>query len=132
MIPTGGTITREIEVAQQPSRTWRLDLERGRVAGMCDGLEAVQQAVLKILRTERFQYLIYDSDYGSELAGLLGKDQALVQSELRRRIREALLQDDRISDVTDFEIDISGDNATIRFTVVSAFGNLGEEVTVHV
>jgi hypothetical protein len=133
MIPTGGSIDiQNIEPIEQPSRTWRLDFERGRVTGMIDGLDAVRQAVFKILQTERFRYLIYDADYGVELASLVGRDPVFVQSELRRRITEALTQDDRIDSVTDFQIDISGDTATVRLTVVSTFGSFQQEVTVHV
>lgn len=133
MIPTGGSIdTQNIETVTQPSRTWRLDFEHGRVVGMIDGLEAVRQAVAKILQTERFEHLIYDSSYGFEGKGLIGKAPVFIQSELRRRIREALIQDDRIEDVTDFRIDITGDTVTVRFTVVSTFGSFQEEVTQHV
>jgi|HigsolmetaGSP11D_1036233.scaffolds.fasta_scaffold01462_8 hypothetical protein len=133
MIPAGGSIdSQNIDTVELPSRTWRLDFERGRVTGMIEGLEAVRQAVFKILQTERFRYLIYDADYGVELASLVGRDPVFVQSELRRRIAEALTQDDRIDSVTDFQIDITGDTATVRFTVVSTFGSFQQEVTVHV
>lgn len=133
MIPTGGSIDRQnIETVTQPSRTWRLDFERGRVTGAIDGLDAVRQSVSKIVQTERFRYLIYDADYGIELDGLIGRDPVFVQSELRRRITEALMQDDRIESVTDFQIDITGDTATIQFTVVSSFGSFQEEVMLHV
>ena len=133
MIPTGGSLgAQRLEVVEQPSRTWRLDVERGRVAGRIDGLEAVRQAVFKILHTERFRYLIYDSDYGTELTSLIGRDPALVRSELRRRIAEAITQDDRINEVTDFEVDISGETADVKFTVVSTFGTFREGVTLRV
>lgn len=133
MIPTGGILNpRSSETMERPSRTWRLDVERGRVIGMIDGLDAVRQAAVKILQTERFRHLIYDTDYGVELANLIGRDPLLIRSELRRRIREALMQDDRIEDVADFQIDIAGDAATARFTVVSTFGTFQEEVTAHV
>jgi len=133
MIPTGGSISPEnTDVVVQPSRTWSLDFTRGRVAGTIDGLDAVRQAVTKITQTERFRHLIYDADYGIELDGLIGRDPAFVQSELRRRITEALTQDDRIDSVKDFQIDIAGDSATVRFTVVSSFGSFEQEVTARV
>jgi Protein of unknown function (DUF2634). len=133
MIPTGGILnTQNSETIERPSRTWRLDFERGRMIGMVDGLDAVRQAVAKILQTERFRYLIYDADYGVELANLIGRDPIFVRSELRRRIREALTQDDRVEDVTDFRMDIAGDTVTVRFTVVSTIGTFDEEVMVRV
>jgi len=133
MIPTGGSISPEnTDVVVQPSRTWQLDFDLSRAAGMIDGLDAVRQAVFKMLQTERFRHLIYDADYGVELAGLVGRVPAFVRSELRRRIAEALTQDDRIDSVTDFQIDIVGDTATVRFTVVSSFGSFEQEVTARV
>ena len=83
-----------------------------------------------ILHTERYRYLIYTPDYGSELEGLIGRDPLFVQSELKRRIREALMQDDRIEDVTNFSIQFDGDNALVRFTVISIFGNFETEQEV--
>jgi hypothetical protein len=123
MIPVGGQIlAQSTTTIQQPSRTWRLDFERGRVTGMVDGLDAVRQAVFKILQTERFAFLVYSSNFGVELRRFAGAGQAFVQSELKRRIREALTQDDRISDVTDFQFSFDGDTAQVAFTVVSNFG----------
>lgn len=132
VIPQGTTIPSEVEITeeQQPSLTYGIDLERNRIKGMVDGLEAVKQAVFLILQTERYRHLIYSSDYGSELEGLIGKDPLFVRSEFKRRITEALLQDDRIEDVTNFSIRFDGDNALVRFTVVSVFGNFEAEQEV--
>ncbi len=132
MIPIGGQITTDTEDAVQPSRTWLLDFERGRAATMIDNLDAVRQAAYKALQTERFVHLIYNGDYGHELTGLTGKSAGIVESELRRRIREALLQDDRITDVVNFVVTASGDSSTATFTVISTFGSFQEEVTVGV
>lgn len=131
--PTGTIIPSSLEIVeeQQPSLTFGIDFDRGRVIGMVDGLDAVKQAVFLILQTERYRHLIYTPDYGCELEGLVGRDPLFVQSEIKRRIREALMQDDRIEDVTNFSIQFDGDSALVRFTVVSAFGSfeVAQEVT---
>lgn len=130
--PEGTIIPAELDLEeeQQPSLTYGIDFEKGRIIGMIDGLEAVKQAVFLILQTERYRYLIYSDDYGSELEGLIGRNPLFVQSELKRRIREALMQDDRIEDVTNFNIRFDGDSALVRFTVVSIFGNFEAEQEV--
>src|SRR5690606_35196789 len=130
--PEGTIIPAELDVEeeQQPSLTYGIDFERGRIRGMIDELEAIKQAVFLILQTERYRYLIYSDDYGSELEGLVGRDPLFVRSELKRRIREALMQDDRIEDVTNFDIQINGDSALVRFTVVSVFGDFEAEQEV--
>src|SRR5690606_18403676 len=115
--PEGTIVPAEIELEeeQQPSLTFGIDFERGRIRGMIDELEAIKQAVFLILQTERYRYLIYSDDYGSELEGLIGRDPLFVQSEIKRRIREALMQDDRIEDVTNFRLQFNGDNVLVRF-----------------
>lgn len=131
-IPEGAIIPAELDVEeeQQPSLTYGIDFERGRIIGMIDELEAVKQAVFLILQTERYRYLIYSDDYGSELEGLIGRDPLFVQSEIKRRIREALMQDDRIEDVTNFRLQFNGDSVLIRFTVISIFGEIEAEQEV--
>lgn len=131
MIPIGGSIQDAAEM-QQTSRTYGIDFAAGKATGITDGLEAVRQAVYKILRTDRFAHLIYDANYGSEISSLQGRSQGYVRSEIERRIREALLQDDRISEVADMQINITGDEALVTFTVVSTYGDFKEEVTASV
>lgn len=131
MIPLGGNLM-TAEVAQETSRTYSIDFAKGRCSGMIDGLDAVKQAVYKILRTDRFSYLIYDVNYGSELTGLQGRNQGYVRSEIERLIKEALLVDDRISGVENMRITITGDEALATFTVVSIFGDFKSEVTMNV
>ena len=130
--PEGTIIPAELDVEeeQQPSLTYGIDFERGRIRGMIDEIEAVKQAVFLILQTERYRYLIYSADYGSELEGLIGRDQLFVRSELKRRIREALMQDDRIEDVTNFRLQFNGDSVLVRFTVISNFGEIEAEQEV--
>ena len=69
---SAGTLSLTVDItpaASQTTRTYKMDLETGRVTGYVDGTEAMRQAILKILLTERFAYLIYSWDYGIELNG---------------------------------------------------------------
>ena len=133
MIPAGGSIANTmVEEVQQPSRTYKLDFARGRVAGMTDGLDAVKQAAFKILQTDRYQYEIYSFDYGHELNRLIGGDPRLVRSEASRMIREALLQDDRITSVSDMQVMIGEDSLTATLTVISDAGRFEQEVRIGV
>jgi hypothetical protein len=134
MIPQGG-VEADIEVQiarQQPNKTYRMDMTTKRIAGTVDSLEAVKQAVYKILDTERFRYYIYDASYGCELANLPGASSSIVQSELNRRIRQALLQDDRITAIQGMNVTATGDEVMAEFTVVSTFGHFQGGVTQHV
>lgn len=134
MIPSGNAIlTTELKVVTQPSKQHRMDLERNLIRGTCDGLEAVKQSVYKILNTERYSYLIYSWNYGIELIDLYGKNPMYVCPEIERRVKEALLQDDRITGVDSFEFDISKKGVvSVTFTVHTLFGDLTEEMAVNI
>ena len=134
MIPSGNSIlTTELTVVKQPSKQHRMDLDRNLILGTCDSLEAVKQSVFKILNTERYSYLIYSWDYGIELMDLYGQPTMYVCPEIERRVKEALLQDDRITGVDEFEFDISKKGVvSVAFTVHTLFGDLNEEMKVNI
>ncbi|MEO3944109.1 DUF2634 domain-containing protein [Gorillibacterium sp. CAU 1737] len=136
MIPAGSPLftATEQEVEQETSRTYRLDLANGRISGIVDGLEAVKQAAFKLLQTERFEYLIYDSDYGAELQAMIGLPGIFVPTELERVIREALLSDERIEDVRNLEMRTNQDETLVRFDVITSEGtfSMDKEVSEYV
>lgn len=125
MIIPGASLGAIEEEVRQPSRTYAIDLENGRIAGTIDGVEAVRQAVYKILDTDRFAHFIYSANYGTErrFGGLYSND-------IERWVSEALLVDDRIVAIEDFQTAVSGDEAIVSFTVVSIFGSAQVERTV--
>lgn len=120
----------DFTVQEQPSLTFRLDMQMDmhnepRVIGYVDELDAIRQAIYKILSTERYKYLIYSWNYGIELADLFGKPVDYVCPELERRISEALLQDSRIKAVTDFSFDTSRrGQVLVKFLVHTGLGEL--------
>lgn len=129
MLPkgTGITVPVILKEVEKPSRTFGLDLENGRIRGTVDGLEAVRQAVYCILNTERYDFLIYSWNYGTELKELVGRPIPYVKTELKRRIREALLQDERIKSVDGFQFVLTGRSLAAQFTVHTTFGDLQSE-----
>lgn len=131
---TIGPVTEEAqEAAVQTSRTYKVDWNSGRVAGFTDGREALEQAIYKILMTERFSHLIYSWAYGFERNSLIGQSHAVVKMEAERLIVEALTQDDRVDSIENFKIEFTGKRtAAVSFTAVSVFGNIDitTEVTI--
>lgn len=131
MIP-GINNLKEIEVITRPSLDYSMELDfmeldGKHVSGTCDGREAVRQAVFCILNTERYQYPVYSWNYGIELQDLYGKPHDYVMSELPRRIREALTQDDRINSVDGFTYEARGKEITVSFTVHTIYGDIKAE-----
>lgn len=134
MIPiTSGLLDRDFSIEERPSRTHRMDAERKSIHGMTDAQDAMRQAIYKILNTERYEYEIYSWDYGIETLDLYGEPVTWVVPELERRIREALLQDTRITEVSDFEFDFPEKGVVhVAFTAHTIFGELKAERTVRV
>lgn len=102
--------------------------------GKADDVEAVRQAVLKILNTERYENEIYSWDYGIELQDLFGMPMAYAMSEIKLRIEDALLADDRIASVDGFRVERTG-KRTIHcsFTVTTVQGEeIGEETEIDI
>lgn len=110
---------------EQPSLTYRLDLDRGRIVGMVDGLEAVNQAIRKHLNTPRFRCLIYNNQYGSEIKETIIAGDAspeYTEAEMPRIVRDALSIDSRVLNIHDFSFSFDGEEARIRFEASTIFG----------
>ena len=56
-----------------PTKTFRLDMENGRIMGNIDDSEAVMQFIKKVLDTSKYAYEIYDWYYGNQLNLLVGQ-----------------------------------------------------------
>lgn len=118
------------EESIETSRTYKIS--GNRIQGYTDGLEALKQAIYKVLNTERYEYPIYSFSYGIELENLIGKDRTYVQIELKRRIQECLLQDERITAVDNFRFEGSGDMLKCTFDVHSIYGELTVSQVVNI
>lgn len=113
------------DVETEPSLTYKMDLERNKILGYCDDLEAVKQAIYKIIYTERYDYVIYSWDYGIELKELFGEPVSYVIPELQIRITEALMADDRIQNVYNFEFNtVKKSTVFVTFSVDTTIGTI--------
>ena len=125
-LPTTGDDLNLIQFVmdEQPGYTHKLDIERQRVSGMTDKRDALYQAIYLILNVERYAHPIYSRNYGSELIDLIGKPKDYAMSELKRRVTEALEQDDRITGVGDWSFETGKRTVLARFTVYTIYGDI--------
>ena len=115
------------------SPTYTFKVANGRIRGMTDELDAMQQAVDKILKTERFVYQIYDEQYGNDLPELIGESIDYALSEAERMTIEALEADDRITSVEITKCEQSGsDSITVEGFVNTVYGRVGFESEVDI
>ncbi len=112
------------------SKTYYINFDERKIQSEIDGLEAVKQAVYMILNTEKESYVIYPFDYGISLEKYIGKPHDYVIADIEREIKESLLKDSRILNVENFEYIEDGNKLTVKFTVITIYGELEEEVKV--
>ena len=129
----------DFEIETEPSLTYAMKIsqeisEDSIFVGRIDDVKAIEQAIIKIINTERYDYEIYSWDYGIELKDLFGKQIPYVMSEIKQRITDAVLADDRIEAVEDFEVERAGKHGIhCIFTAVTVQGdeiNIETEVRV--
>lgn len=117
----------EFVEVRMPGYTHKLIIDQDRIRGMTDKADALLQAVYLILNTERYKYAIYSWRYGSELADLIGQPKDYAISEFKRRVYEALIQDDRITDVDSWEFTKDYKSVTAFFIVHTIYGDIEVE-----
>ena len=132
MIPNNDGLLLDFELEDQASKTYRLDIDKNIIVGTCDNLESVKQAIYLMLSIERFEWIIYSWNYGVELSNLFGKSISYVLPEIKRRVTECLLEDDRITSVSDFNFETSKNVVHATFTVHTIYGNIETGVDVNV
>lgn len=93
------------------------------------GADAWGEWCVKALCTERFKYLVYSSDYGEEIDTLMGqsKPHAVIESEVRRMVKECLMCDPRTASVDEFSFTWIDDGFIFSCKITNT---LGESMTI--
>lgn len=114
-----------VEEEEQPSLTYKLDIENKRIFGKVDGIKAVNQAIRKAILTPRFKCLIYDNQYGSEIEdAIIAKDASweYMEASVEGFVKDALKPDTRILEIYDFALEQEEDGLKVSFRVDTIFG----------
>lgn len=131
-LPQGGSLPPIVSVESMPSLTWYINKDTNRIQGTVDNYDAVVQAVQIILNVERFRWQIYSPYSGMQWRGLIGEDPGYVAAELQRRIRDALMMDDRVTGIKDFKYTIADDVLTASLTVTTVYGDVQTTTEVNI
>lgn len=127
MLPVRNDTVLEISNTNESmtTKTHKIQMFGDKIYGKVDGLKAMEQACFKILNTERYDYLIYSWNYGIELKDLFGKPKSYCKVVIPERIKEALMQDDRVLDVYNFSFtDLARSVLAVTFIVSTIFGEM--------
>lgn len=119
------------EEQEKPSKTYKLDLDSGRIVGYADDMEAVQQAIRKALITPRFKCLVYDDQYGSEIRDAFQNvTPEYIETAAEELIWDTLKPDTRILGISDVSVEMKNDDCYISFTARTIFGDSEVEAIV--
>lgn len=136
----------ELSVANLPDekrlpmyREWAFDFEteefkvkHGKYY-LVEGLEALKIWIYKALKTERYIFVAYTKNYGSEVSTLIGivEDEDILFSEISRYIEESLLVNPYIVSVGDFSFSHpKGGEIVTKFRVNTVYGDMEEGMRV--
>lgn len=125
------------EAQEPPTKTYRLDLEEGRILGMIDGQDAVRQAIHKAIITPRWKCLIYDNQYGSEIEAAVIQSMGRASHEYIEAVvpgfvRDALRPDRRVTLVYNFVFAFTPEDKAKYFPeLFDVLGDDGDAVFVH-
>ena len=121
--------SQEVYSYTQPGLTY--SSSETNIAGKADGQEAVRQAIRHVLSTERYENAIYGDGYGVELSQYIGQGFGYVAAGIEETLRDALMQDDRITGVTVTDVaDIGEGNCKVSFTVSTIYGEIEDSLGV--
>lgn len=130
MIPVIPELENTVEEVSYPTKDFAIVISDDKMGGFVDEIDSVKQVAYLILNTERFDHIIYSWDYGVELKSLIGQPKSYVISEVKRRIEDALLQDDRILGCDNFEIEIGKRSIHVKLSVITSYGSFDQELEV--
>lgn len=138
IFPDWGT-SPEKNAALPLAREWAVDFDTGELLRRdgepytVTGDEAVKIWVRLALDAKciRFLYSAHAHTYGNELAALFGRSMSrgIVESELKRRITDALLVCPYITGAEDFAFETQGSSVTVHFTVKTVYNSFETEVS---
>lgn len=94
------------------------------------GMRAVLVWSWKALHVQRFRYDIYTWDYGNEIESLIGQPYTdeLKKAEAIRYIRECLLVNPYITDVTDIVTTFANGKTNIQCKIITVYGEVNLDV----
>lgn len=102
-----------------------IDFETGQMTGgKVTGKKAVAVWAWNALKTPRYQYEQHSWQYGSELNELIGQamDEEDAEIMAESMVRDALLINPHIEDISDFKCELDADKLTISFILETSFG----------
>ncbi len=119
-------------LCKERDRNYTMNIHKEYIEGVSSDIESMRQVIFKILNTEKNNYLIYTPEYGIDLSDLFGESINYVKGEVESRVKEALLKDNRITDVHSFAFESNKRGVLeANFIVDTKYGEVSESMEVR-
>lgn len=128
------TIKRSDSQAVKMPKEYGIDFTTGQLTGkIVEGIEAIKVWIWLCLHTERFRHAIYSSDYGTSFEQYIGHvlSDEYINNDCESEITDALLINEYIESIEDFEAVNKGEHLRISFRVVTKFGSIEVDENVR-
>lgn len=115
-------------------REYGLNFETGQLTGkIVEGIEAIKVWIWLCLHTERFRHAIYSSDYGTSLEQYIGHvlSEEYINTDCESEVTDALLMNEYIESIEDFSAEKQDEHLSIKFRVVTKFGDIEVDESVR-
>lgn len=115
-------------------KEYGINFQTGQLTGkIVEGLEAIKVWIWLCMHTERFRHAIYSADYGTSLEQYIGHmlSEEYINTDCESEISDALLINEYIESIEDFEAVRNSDSLNISFRVVTKFGSIEVDENVR-
>ena len=121
------------QVVKMP-KEYSIDFQTGQLTGkIVEGLEAIKVWIWLCMHTERFRHAIYSADYGTSFEQYIGHvlSDEYINTDCESEISDALLINEYIESIEDFEAVKDGEHLRVSFRAVTKFGNIEVDENVR-
>lgn len=121
------------QVVKMP-KEYGINFQTGQLTGkIVEGIEAIKVWIWLCLHTERFRHAIYSADYGTSFEQYIGHvlSDEYINTDCESEISDALLINEYIESIEDFEAVRNSDSLNISFRVVTKFGSIEVDENVR-
>lgn len=128
------TIKEEDSQVIKAPKEYGINFQTGQLTGkIVEGLEAIKVWIWLCMHTERFRHAIYSADYGTSLEQYIGHmlSEEYINTDCESEISDALLINEYIESIEDFEAVRNSDSLNISFRVVTKFGSIEVDENVR-
>lgn len=128
------TIKEEDSQVVKMPKEYGINFQTGQLTGkIVEGLEAIKVWIWLCMHTERFRHAIYSADYGTSLEQYIGHmlSEEYINTDCESEISDALLINEYIESIEDFEAVRNSDSLNISFRVVTKFGSIEVDENVR-